>query len=435
MPRKMSKIETAVASVVWKIIVASSDRACELAYVPAVVRALRDDAGLPVADSIQAIRDLLSLGLLEMHFDYKLKGIAKDDDPFTFPAPGSGKKNTAPWKQPWMRRSQKPDQELCADSHCGRNAPDFSQPDLLFKGSYEAGEEGKKKRVRFDVDLTDYDEIAVNTSAGKDSQAMLDAVYRECRRLGIEDRLVAYHADLEQVEWPGTPELAELQARYYGITFDKIARPQGDLLEHVRQRGEWMGPKKWMRYCTGHMKTGQIDKLFTRDAKAFHEMNREQGNQRRPIRILNCIGIRAQESTERGRAYPFKNHKSTSVQHIDNWYPIFDWSSADVWETIARSGVAHHWAYDLGMPRLSCVFCVMGNKNALMLGGEYNPELLDKYVEVEHELLSLPQTVRSKKGDRPRASEFKHKFRIEEVREALERGERARGDIEVNSFQ
>ena len=266
---------------------------------------------------------------------------------------------------------------------------------------------------------------------------MLDAVWRECRRMNIEDRIVAYHADLERVEWPGTPELAELQAEYYGVPFDKKARPQGDLLEHVRQHGEWPGTKE--RYCTSDMKRGQINTLFTRDAKAFHKRLEGQGEPYRAMRILNCIGVRAQESPARSKSKPFQAHHpdygSSGVRSVDKWYPIFKWKHEDVWETIAQSGVPHHWAYDVGMPRLSCVFCVMGNKAALMLGGEYNPELLEDYVKVEQELLDLPQEMKRKEGKiGTRASKFTAKAPISDVKDALDRGERAVGEIEINSF-
>ena len=36
----------------------------------------------------------------------------------------------------------------------------------------------------------------------------------------------------------------------------------------------------------------------------------------------------------------------------------FTWKVEDVWARIKASGVEHHKAYDLGMSRLSCCFCV-----------------------------------------------------------------------------
>src|SRR4051812_5772861 len=89
------------------------------------------------------------------------------------------------------------------------------------------------------VNLRDYDIILVNTSAGKDSQAMMDRIVELAREAGVMDRLVAVHADLGRVEWEGTRELAEKQAQHYGIRFEVVRRNGGDLLDHIQKRGMW----------------------------------------------------------------------------------------------------------------------------------------------------------------------------------------------------
>lgn len=62
-------------------------------------------------------------------------------------------------------------------------------------------------------------------------------------------------------------------------------------------------------------------------------------------------------------------------------YPILD--NHQVWARIRASGVRHHYAYDLGMPRVSCCFCIFAPREALLLAGKHNPELLAEYVRVE----------------------------------------------------
>jgi hypothetical protein len=57
-----------------------------------------------------------------------------------------------------------------------------------------------------------------------------------------------------------------------------------------------MFPSATARYCTSDQKTSQVAKLMTRQAAAF----RERGNDR-PIRILNCLGLRAEESAARAK--------------------------------------------------------------------------------------------------------------------------------------
>lgn len=68
--------------------------------------------------------------------------------------------------------------------------------------------------------LTEYDLIVVNSSAGKDSQSALHVVVSECDRLGISrSRIVVSHQDLGVMEWEGTQDLARRQAEFYGLRF------------------------------------------------------------------------------------------------------------------------------------------------------------------------------------------------------------------------
>ena len=80
-------------------------------------------------------------------------------------------------------------------------------------------------------DLDSYDWLVLNSSAGKDSQAMLDVVVEQCHRAKVPlNRLVVAHADLGRVEWPGTRALAREQAKHYGLAFVAV-RPTN---QHLR---------------------------------------------------------------------------------------------------------------------------------------------------------------------------------------------------------
>ena len=70
-------------------------------------------------------------------------------------------------------------------------------------------------------------------------------------------------------------------------------------------------------------------------------------------------------------------------RHVDEWLPIHAWTARQVRERIHESGVPHHWAYDIGMPRLSCRFCIFAPAAALITAGYYNRELLADYAGVE----------------------------------------------------
>lgn len=251
-------------------------------------------------------------------------------------------------------------------------------------------------------DLASYDIVLVNSSAGKDSQAMLDYIVEVAKAQGASlDRIVVVHCDLGRVEWKGTRELAQEQAEHYGLRFEVVFRELGDLLTQVEQRhatnlskgrdiAPW--PSSTARWCTSDQKTSQVDKLVTR-------LVAEKSHLGRKVRILNCLGIRAAESSARAKKVPFgpdplhwstppgKMGKAPGVPHTkrdaDRWLTIFDWSDEQVWDRIHASGVRYHWAYDLGMRRLSCCFCVLASREDLIISARANPELAQEYLAVE----------------------------------------------------
>lgn len=241
--------------------------------------------------------------------------------------------------------------------------------------------------------LDSYDIILINTSGGKDSQTMMRVVVDAARRTGALDRVVAVHADLGRVEWKGTKELARTQAEHYELRFEVVARSQNDLLDHIESRG--MFPSSDARYCTSDHKRGPIRKLMT---ALVRELSLD-----RPARILNCMGLRAQESPARAKKEVLRYDQPASgkgtVRQVWEWLPILDWTLNEVWSDIRHSGVAHHPAYDLGMPRLSCCFCVLATKSALVLAAQQNPELAAEYAAVEerigHQFRGKPGTKNS----------------------------------------
>lgn len=267
------------------------------------------------------------------------------------------------------------------------------------------------------IQLSDYDFVIVNTSSGKDSQTILKLVADQAKREGYDfSRIVCAHADLGKMEWPGTVELAEHQASLYGLRFWKMARPQGDLLTHIKQRGMW--PSSQARYCTSDHKRAQIRKLMTELVRSTElDWCHSVGKQRtitpltraKGVRILNVMGMRADESPARSKLKPFTHDVSASngKRHIDTWLPIHEWKMADVWGDIKSSGVPYHKAYDLGMSRLSCVFCIFSPPAALMIAGRNNPELLAEYVTAEKEM----------------GHTFRKDFPIEKVQQAIANGE------------
>jgi 3'-phosphoadenosine 5'-phosphosulfate sulfotransferase (PAPS reductase)/FAD synthetase len=252
-------------------------------------------------------------------------------------------------------------------------------------------------------DFRGYHWVLVNESGGKDSQTMLRQVVAEADRQGYpRDRIVVVSADLGQRdEWlstpdmdaingtnlaelygdrPGAVDLARIHAEHYGLRFVVTERlkpgPDGtkvpqDLLDHIEDRGMWPGPDT--RYCTADMKRGPVGRVQT----ALGREAREAGHGGGPVRILNCMGLRAQESPMRRKLPVFENDKRATgkglAKVVDTWLPIHSWTLEQVWADIRESGVPYAWPYDAGMPRLSCRFCVLAGAAALARAAQLDP--------------------------------------------------------------
>ena len=226
----------------------------------------------------------------------------------------------------------------------------------------------------------DYAWVVVNSSAGKDSQTALRRVVETARRQQYPlERVVVSHQDLGDIEWPGTLTLARLQARIYGLRFE-VSRYRDrsgqeiDLLEYAIRRGKW--PSNNQRWCTSEFKRAPGNRVLTK-------LGKERAGD-----ILQVFGFRAEESPARRRKVELavNPRASTGRRTVFDWLPILQMREAEVWRDIHDSGVPYHHAYDLGMRRLSCRFCIYAPPGQLMISAEENPDLFARYLLAEKEM-------------------------------------------------
>ncbi|EAO5288854.1 phosphoadenosine phosphosulfate reductase family protein [Salmonella enterica] len=213
-----------------------------------------------------------------------------------------------------------------------------------------------------------------NHSGGKDSQAMLIKLLE----IVPAKQLIVVHASLGIIEWPGALGLAEKQAKNAGLVFI-VARASKTFFEMVERRfasrpevPSW--PSSSTRQCTSDLKRGPIQREVRRYAKACRFKT-----------IVNCLGLRAQESPGRAKRQVFRKNEtdSNSVLTWYEWLPIHGMLTDEVFAAIRESGQQPHYAYALGNERLSCVFCIMASRNDLRNGARSHPELLEKYAALE----------------------------------------------------
>lgn len=209
--------------------------------------------------------------------------------------------------------------------------------------------------------------FAVNHSGGKDSQAMLAIL----RKHVPAAQLIVIHAHLEGEEWEGVRE--HIAATCEGLDV-LIAEPVKTFAEMVERRGMFPSPQQ--RQCTSDLKRGPIERELRRHLKAHPEFRGQ---------IVNCMGLRADESAQRAKAQTFTRNAGNSVAGREwfDWLPIHSLTTPQVFDTIRAAGQRPHWAYGAGMTRLSCMFCIMASASDLRTAARLNPEAYAERVALE----------------------------------------------------
>lgn len=264
--------------------------------------------------------------------------------------------------------------------------------------------------------------IYASISGGKDGDAMVESLI--ANKYSIEGLI---HADLGRIEWPESMEQCKRTSSQFDIPLHIVRRNDGaDMLQHwqnrmhklacpacdINTRKEILVYNKpfWSsasnRYCTSDLKRGPINAFYTGTG---HDL------------IINCEGIRAGESKDRAKKVPLSIRESKSSSFYDGmtpeealikftpgrklvltWYPIFYYTTEDVWNTkgvshdallaardeYQQTGIAPSWwpfhpAYTYGNDRVSCMFCVLGSMNDLKVAAKRNPELLAEMISME----------------------------------------------------
>jgi DNA sulfur modification protein DndC len=160
--------------------------------------------------------------------------------------------------------------------------------------------------------------FVVNHSGGKDSTRMLGFVRNKFR--DSPAYAVMADAGFEHQRPISAADFARQRCAEFGLDLTVVRHPRRTYLEMVEQRGMFPSPR--FRQCTSDLKRGPIEKFIRSLPQKI---------------ILNCIGIRAEESHSRSWLQPLTLNGSLTTRDrtVYNWLPIFDHSLSDV--------LAWHW--------------------------------------------------------------------------------------------
>ncbi|MEE9408198.1 MAG: phosphoadenosine phosphosulfate reductase family protein [Polaribacter sp.] len=223
--------------------------------------------------------------------------------------------------------------------------------------------------------------VVSNHSGGKDSQAM----YLRLKNIVPAHRLVVIHSHLPEVEWDGTEKFIKntVEHEFFVVQAGKT------FFEMVEHRKMFPSPKN--RQCTSDLKRGPIQKEIRRLC-----------NERGFTTVLNCMGLRAEESSSRAKKEVLKLNKTQTNGKRDwyDWLPIHKMLTTEIFDCIKNNGQKPFWTYAKGLSRKSCSFCIMASEEDLCIAAKLRPELLDKYDYYENKFGKTMMMPTKKKGKR-----------------------------------
>ena len=225
------------------------------------------------------------------------------------------------------------------------------------------------------------DELAfiVNHSGGKDSTRMLGMIRSEFPN--SPTYAVMADTGFEHEAPIPAAQFARSRCAQFGLDLAVVRNPKRTYLQMVEQRG--MFPSPQFRQCTSDLKRSPIDK-FIRSLR--HKV------------IVNCIGIRAEESNPRSRLISLGRNESLTTRQrtVLTWLPIFRESLRWALEWHWTNAVPLHPVYvpeyhrdgTAGgyLRRFSCRVCIFSTDADLAAIQTHDPVAFQMVADLERKL-------------------------------------------------
>lgn len=257
-------------------------------------------------------------------------------------------------------------------------------------------------------DYKNYDRYIVFFSGGKDSLASLLYLLL----IGVpKEKIEIWHHLVDGksegfMDWPHAAGYCRAVAKHFGIPI-YFSWKKGGFKRELERSNEKSLPTYFETPATLIVAGGNRGKGLTRGLfPALGDINRGRWcsailkicvaktaivNQERfnNSRTLVISGERAEESTARAKYQELEPHESDCRnspnlrRHVDRWRPIHKWSEQQVWSIIQLYKINPSPAYRAGFGRLSCAFCIFGNKNQFASARKAMPERFEAIANKE----------------------------------------------------
>lgn len=216
--------------------------------------------------------------------------------------------------------------------------------------------------------------IMVSTSGGKDSDAQALLLNKFLTRINYEGERLLIHADLGRIEHAESIQQVQALAKFINWKLLIVRREKGDLLDRYEQR--------WHDNCVRYAELRCVTLIspfpangmyFCRSELKVAPILRAAAQQFPGQTIINCVGLRAEESSNRAKSAVSQHNARIDRKDRTacyNWHPVLNLKIEDIWLTHKQAGFPRHPQYERGNTRISCAYCIVGSVNDLRAGAE-----------------------------------------------------------------
>lgn len=206
-------------------------------------------------------------------------------------------------------------------------------------------------------------ELVINFSGGKDSSAMLAYI---CENWPA----VKKHVVMADTGWEYQDAIAWSRSIVgrFGLDLHVVRNPNKDFFQMVERRGKFPSPAQ--RQCTSDLKRGPIQTWIRNNVTDRV--------------VVNCMGLRAEESPARAKKLPLSRDKSmtNSRRTVWNWLPIHHWPETQVRAYLADRDIPLHPVYQY-LRRFSCQVCIYMTGRDLAAVRQNNPSAFQRIADLE----------------------------------------------------
>lgn len=210
-------------------------------------------------------------------------------------------------------------------------------------------------------------QLVINFSGGKDSTAMLAWLCEQ-----YPD--VPKHVVMADTGWehPDAIEWSRSIVARFGLELHVVRNPNKTLLTMAEKRGKFPGMHQ--RQCTSDLKRDPI--------RTWTRRRWKDGGL-----IVNCVGIRAEESRERAKKKCIMKLGALSKRgrEVWEWNPILGWTEKQVFAYLAERNIPVHPVYR-HLRRFSCRVCIFMTEHDLSAVAKHDPEAISIIDRIEKKI-------------------------------------------------